>query len=99
MRYQPTDRPDRSFIGEKWTRYQLRSMQIILQATHGVVSGAPKFFERAFGKTNDAYHELLLHPHHFIFNRDYYEVGEGKAEYASFKASMERLPSTERLEL
>ena len=38
MRYQPTDRPDRGHIGEKWSRYQLRSMQIILQATHGIVS-------------------------------------------------------------
>ena len=51
MRYQPTDLPDRSHVGEKWTRYQLRSMQIILQATHGVVSGAPDFFKRAFGDT------------------------------------------------
>ena len=30
MRYQPTWLPDRSHIGEKWTRYQLRSMQLIL---------------------------------------------------------------------
>ena len=36
MRYQPTDRPDRGHVGEKWSRYQLRSMQIILQATHGI---------------------------------------------------------------
>ena len=49
MRYQPTDRPDRGHVGKNWTRYQLRSMQIILQATHGVVSGAPEFFKRAFG--------------------------------------------------
>ena len=41
MRFQPTDLPDRSHVGKKWTRYQLRSMQLILQATHGVVSGAP----------------------------------------------------------
>ena len=45
MRYQPTDRPDRGHVGEKWTRYQLRSMQIVLQATHGVVSGEPSFFK------------------------------------------------------
>ena len=51
MRYQPTDRPDRAHVGEKWTRYQLRSMQIILQATHGIVSGEPAFFKRAFGDT------------------------------------------------
>src|SRR6266850_5514176 len=49
MRYQPTDRPDRGHVGDKWSRYQLRSMQIVLQATHGVVSGEPAFFKRAFG--------------------------------------------------
>ena len=46
MRYQPTDLPDRSFVSENWNRYYLRSMQIILQATHGIVSGAPDFFSR-----------------------------------------------------
>ncbi|MYK87820.1 MAG: radical SAM protein, partial [Acidobacteria bacterium] len=51
MRYLPTDRPDRGHVGEKWTRYQLRSLQLILQATHGVVTGAPEFFKRAFGDT------------------------------------------------
>src|SRR5207253_4958125 len=49
MRYQPTDMKDRSHVGKNWNRYFLRSMQIILQATHGVVSGAPQFFKRAFG--------------------------------------------------
>ena len=51
MRYQPTNLPDRTHVGEKWTRYQLRAMQLILQATHGVVSGDPSFFKRAFGNT------------------------------------------------
>src|SRR5258708_30693676 len=53
MRYQPTDLPDRSHVGERWTKYQLRSMQLILQPTHGVVSGEPSFFKRAFGVTAD----------------------------------------------
>src|SRR5699024_2756628 len=73
MRYQPTDLPDRSFIGEKWSRYQLRSMQIILQATHGVVSGSPAFFKRAFGENVREFHDLLSRPHHYIFNREWYE--------------------------
>ena len=73
MRYQPTDLPNRSHIGEKWTRYQLRSMQLILQATHGVVSGAPMFFRRAFGPTVADFEALLLRPYHFIFNRDWFE--------------------------
>ena len=68
MRYQPTDRPDRGHIGARWTRYQLRSMQIILQATHGIVSGGPTFFRRAFGDTAEDFHRILALPHDFIFN-------------------------------
>jgi hypothetical protein len=45
MRYQPTDLPHRNYVGEKWSRYQLRSMQLILQATHGVVA-EPQYFSR-----------------------------------------------------
>ena len=62
MRYQPTNLPDRTHVGEKWTRYQLRAIQIILQATHGVVSGDPDFFKRAFGDTVHEFHELLMRP-------------------------------------
>lgn len=99
MRYQPTDLPNRSHIGEKWTRYQLRSMQIILQATHGVVSGAPQFFKRAFGETAEEFHDLLLLPHKFTFNRDWYEKSKGKAELDEFNGKFGRLSESEKSEL
>jgi len=99
MRFQPTDRPDRTFIGEKWTRYQLRSMQIILQATHGVVSGAPQFFGRAFGETDTQFHNLLLWPHKFIFNRDWYEKSQGQPEFEEFKSKFSRLSEIDKAEL
>jgi hypothetical protein len=99
MRYQPTDLPSRSYVGEKWTRYELRSLQIILQATHGVVSGAPQFFKRAFGDTEAAFHELLLWPHKFTFNREYFEKSLGKAEFDEFKSKFLRLTAIERAEL
>jgi hypothetical protein len=99
MRYQPTDLPDRSHIGEHWTRYQLRSMQIILQATHGVVSGAPTFFKRAFGGTIGEFESLLLRPHHFIFNREWYERFGGKAEFDDYKATFSKLSDWEKKEL
>jgi hypothetical protein len=99
MRYQPTDFTDRSYIGENWTRYQLRSMQIILQATHGIVSGAPDFFRRAFGRDVASFHQLLVTPYKFIFNRDYYEKGDGAAEYDEFKAQFSHLSEGERAEL
>lgn len=99
MRYQPTDRPDRGFIGEKWNRYQLRALQIILQATHGVVSGEPTFFKRAFGDTFDAFEEILARPQHYIFNRDWYENGGGRGEFDDYQGIMRRLNAGQRAEL
>ena len=87
MRYQPTWLPERSHVGEKWTRYQLRSMQLILQATHGVVSGDPAFFKRAFGDTQNEFADLLMRPHHFIFNRDWFDYQDGKAQLSNTKRS------------
>ena len=99
MRYQPTWLPDRSHVGEKWTRYQLRSMQLILQATHGVVSGDPAFFKRAFGDTLQEFGDLLLRPHHFIFNRDWYEILGGRAQFGDYQREFNKLSSAERAEL
>lgn len=99
MRYQPTDLPDRSFVGEKWSRYKLRSVQMILQATHGVVSGNPAFFKRAFGDGVSAFENLLLRPHHFIFNRVWYEEMGGVTEFDSFSAAFRRLSDSEKMEL
>ncbi len=99
MRYQPTDRPDRGHIGNKWTRYQLRSMQIILQATHGIVSGEPTFFKRAFGDTFPDYERILALPHDFIFNRDWYERFDPEERLAIYRAEYDSLDGYERREL
>ena len=99
MRYQPTDRPDRGHIGEKWSRYQLRSMQIILQATHGIVSGEPTFFKRAFGDTFTDYERILLMPHDFIFNRDWYERFDPEERLGEYHAEFAKLDESERAEL
>jgi hypothetical protein len=99
MRFQPTNLPVRSYVGENWTRYQLRSMQIVLQATHGVVSGAPVFFKRAFGDSYSEFSDILLRPHHFIFNRQWYERLDGKAEFDEFTSQFGRLSESDRQEL
>jgi hypothetical protein len=99
MRYQPTDLPNRSHIGEKWAKYQLRSIQLILQATHGVVSGTPSFFKRAFGASTLEFENLLMRPHHFIFNRDWYESLDGKDQFDDFLILNSRLTDSERHEL
>ena len=99
MRYQPTDRPDRGHIGRKWSRYQLRSMQIILQATHGVVSGAPAFFKHAFGDTYEDFERILLLPHDFIFNREWFEQFDPEQRLQAYRAEFAKLGSDERAEL
>lgn len=99
MRYQPTDRPDRGHIGVKWSRYQLRSMQIILQATHGVVSGSPSFFKRAFGDTVEDFERILLLPHDYIFNREWFERFDPNERLAAYRSELGRLGKGERTEL
>jgi len=99
MRYQPTNLPDRSHIGEKWCRYQLRSLQLVLQATHGVVSGNPTFFKRAFGDSIEEFESILLRPHHFIFNRDWYERLDGRAEFEEYTREFAKLTSGQKTEL
>ena len=99
MRYQPTDRPDRGHIGPKWSRYQLRSMQIMLQATHGIVSGAPSYFRRAYGDTVEDFERLLLMPHDFIFNREWFEKHDANQRLQSWDADFRKLDSNDRQEL
>ena len=99
MRYQPTNRPDRGYVGDRWSRYQLRSMQIILQATHGVVSGAPDFFKRAFGDTLEDFERILLLPHDYIFNREWFERYDMRERLPAHQAEYAKLTEHERLTL
>ena len=52
MRYQPVQLKDRTHVGKNWNRYFLRSFQIMLQATRGIVSGNPSFFAVLMVKTS-----------------------------------------------
>lgn len=94
MRYLPVTDKHRGHVGRNWSRYFLRSFQIMLQATHGVVSGSPSFFDRAYGCSMDEFIRLLSLPHAFIFHRDYYESGRGKPvldEYWSLRRGLSKL--------
>jgi len=99
MRYLPVTMKDRSHVGKHWNRYYLRSFQIMLQATHGVVSGSHDFFLRAFGSSYEEFERLLALPHAFIFHRNYYEHGEGRPVLDEYHALLRRLNSSQRNEL
>jgi hypothetical protein len=74
-------------------------MQIVLQATHGVVSGAPDFFKRAFGDTATEFENILLMPHDFIFNREWYERHDPQQELSEYQHLASKLDSNDRTEL
>ena len=101
MRYQPVNLKDRSHVGRNWNRYYLRSFQIMLQPTHGIVSGKPEFFDRAYGKNQKEFGRLLSLPHAFLFHRDHFEFGKGKGlreEYESLRNRMSESQERELLE-
>jgi hypothetical protein len=99
MRFQPTNLPHRTHVGDRWNRYFLRSVQLILQATHGVVSGEPEFYKAAFGSTAAEFENILSLPHHMIFNRQWFERYEGRGEFDDYQTAMRTLSASERAEL
>ena len=99
MRYQPVQLKDRSHVGKNWNRYFLRSFQIMLQATRGIVSGNPDFFRRAYGQDQEEFLHLLSLPHAFIFHRDYFEHGEGRHQRDEYEALRRRLSESQEREL
>lgn len=99
MRYQPVTLRDRSHVGKNWNRYYLRSFQLMLQATRGVVSGNPAFFRRAYGEDRDEFMRLLSFPHGMIFHRDYFETGPGAPERKEYEALRARLSPSQEEEL
>ena len=99
MRYQPVDLKDRSHIGKNWNRYYLRSFQMMLQATRGIVSGNPAFFEHAYGADHGQFEQLLSLPHTFIFHRSYYEEGgKGYAVRADYENLRRRMSDSQTQE-
>lgn len=99
MRYQPVTLKDRSHVGKNWNRYYLRSFQIMLQVTKGVVSGSPQFFLRAYGEDADEFERLLRLPHAFIFHRQYFEDGEGRAQREEYESLRRGLSDSQEKEL
>ena len=70
---------DRKHVDPNWTKTQLRGIQCILHATHGVVGPRRKFFEVAFGKNAEEFNYIIEQPEEEIFHRE---------KMALFKARM-----------
>lgn len=76
MKYHPIrgeNSHDRDYIGEYWNRKYIRAVQAILNATKGKVGRGISFFEKAFGKDEDEFMELLIMPETFLLFRFFFE--------------------------
>lgn len=78
MKYVPLDAKDRRHVGPHWTSTQLRGIQCILHATHGVVGPGRPFFEKAFGKHIDEFRHIIEQPEEAIFSRDIMKPYDGE---------------------
>ncbi|MBS3910069.1 MAG: cobalamin-binding domain-containing protein [Actinobacteria bacterium] len=79
MKYVPFTSKNRKYIGSNWNYRYLRSVNCILNATHGVVGIKKPFFNRAFGENVEQFKRLLAMPEKYIIYRDQHEATEAKA--------------------
>jgi len=61
MKFVPLNAKDRKQNGynSRWTQVELRGLQLILHATHGVVGPKMKFFDAAFGRNVKEFREII----------------------------------------
>lgn len=72
MKYIPCDSKNREYIGPGWTKRQIRGVQCILNATHGIAPTHPEFMKRAFGSDIDEFHRIIQMPENYIVYRSKY---------------------------
>ncbi len=94
MRYCPISDVDRHYISPNWNWRYLRGIQCILNATHGVVSPNPSFFNVSFGRSVDEFKEIVTMPDRFIIYRK-----EFSEEAREWKKDFSRLNSSQQSEL
>ena len=68
----------RKYLGTHWARKQLRGVQCVLNATHGVVGPKLTFFKKAFGENIGDFNKLLWMPENYILYRNKH-IENGKA--------------------
>lgn len=69
MRYIPLDDKSRGYVGPKWTKKQLRSVQTILIPTQGKGVSSKSFFKAAFGESVEEFLETIQMPEAYIASR------------------------------
>lgn len=70
MKYIPNNGTNRTFIGENWNKRMIRSLQCVLNSTHGIVPVSNSFFQVAFGKDENEFLKILYLPENYIIYRN-----------------------------
>lgn len=99
MKYIPLfgdDAKHRNYVGENWTRKQVRAVQAILNVSKGIVPASTRsektsFFREAFGETVEEFIELLQMPEPYIVYRHLsQELGYAQAWKTEYRALSSR---------
>lgn len=69
MKYVPTNKTNRAYIGKKWNKKFLSAVNVIINVTKGVVAKEKDFFYEAFGSNKMEFIEILTMPNEFIKHR------------------------------
>jgi hypothetical protein len=73
MKYHPIMEEEwfsnRDYLGPKWTRKAIRTVQAVLNSTHGKIGRGRTFFFKAFGRNEDEFARLIRMPEAFIIKR------------------------------
>lgn len=64
---------NRDYIGEHWNRKFIRAVQAVINSTKGKIGRGKDFFEEAFGKNLNDFHDLLWMPEAMIIYRFKYK--------------------------
>ena len=78
MKYHPVKDPEyfrnRDYIGTHWNRKFIRAVQAVMNSTKGKIGRGVAFFEAAFGRNIEQFHEILYMPETFIIYRERYST-------------------------
>ena len=74
MKFVPIWQTKRHYIGKNWNWRYLRGIQCVLNATRGMISPKPSFFNLSFGNSLQEFLEIISMPDDFIIFRSKHET-------------------------
>lgn len=92
MKYHPITDPEyfsnRDYVGIHWNRKFIRTIQSVLNSTHGKIGRGRTFFFKAFGRNLEEFQDLLEMPEAFIIRRWDAEICGLKAKWLKARSAM-----------